>query len=62
MGKLHYKLIDAEIEVPDDMPDGLDPDAVFEWAMAHPKEAERFNLAVRKAYRQWQRKQNANHR
>ena len=43
----------VEIEVPDDCPSGLDPEAVFEYMGKHPEVANKVVREYRKAYHKW---------
>lgn len=43
----------VEIEVPDDCPSGLDPEAVFAYMGKHPEVANHIVREYRKAYRKW---------
>ena len=43
----------VEIEVPDDCPSGLDPEAAFEYLGKHPEVVNHIVREYRKAYRKW---------
>ena len=59
MQKLVFPFV--EIEVPDDFPSGLDPEATFKYADQHPEVAARICREYEKAYRKWQKSQNQTH-
>ena len=48
----------AEIEVPDDFPSGLDPQAVFDYVGEHPEVGDKIIREYRKAYTRWIKNQN----
>ena len=59
MQKLVFPFV--EIEVPDDFPSGLDPEATFKYARQHPEVSERICREYETAYWKWQRSQNKTH-
>ena len=50
----------VEIEVPDDCPSGLDPEAAFEYLGKHPEVVNHIVREYRKAYRKWIKSQGKN--
>ena len=59
MRKLVFPFV--EIEVPDDFPDGLDPEATFKYAEQHPEVSERISREYERAYRKWKKSQEKTH-
>jgi len=59
MKKLVFPFV--EIEVPDDFPDGFDPEATFKYAGEHPEVAEKICREYERAYRKWKKSQEKTH-
>ena len=59
MKKLVFPFV--EIEVPDDFPDGLDPEATFAYARQHPEVSEKICRKYEDAYWKWQRSDKRTH-
>ncbi|MBI1925085.1 hypothetical protein HYR99_12655 [Candidatus Poribacteria bacterium] len=59
MKKLVFPFV--AIEVPDDFPDGLDPEATFQYAEQHPDVSARISREYEAAYRKWKKSQDKTH-
>ena len=59
MKKLIFPFV--AIEVPDDFPSGLDPEATFKYARQHPEVSERICQEYETAYRKWEQTQKKRH-
>jgi DNA repair ATPase RecN len=59
MKKLVFPFV--EIEVPDDFPSGLDPEATFKYADQHPEVAAKICREYERAYRKWKKSQDKTH-